>query len=167
MFTHGATPLEKSIAETVASRLSPGATINGVLFTGASNIVVTAAAGTLTGTTMAANVVTSSLTTVGTLASLDVTGATTLSSNATVEGASQGSVVVRKAGGNGMAIFSNGPDNAGFFLQNSGTLPLALAPTGIEVLNKVNTVSPTAPDRTVTMVCEGVTLYLHAKTTND
>lgn len=51
-----------------ASSLSPGANINGVLFTGASNIVVPAAAGTLTGTTLAAAVVTSSLTSVGVLA---------------------------------------------------------------------------------------------------
>lgn len=50
-----------------ASSISPGANINGVLFTGASNITVPAAAGTLTGTTLAANVVASSLTSVGIL----------------------------------------------------------------------------------------------------
>jgi hypothetical protein len=33
--------------------------------------------------------------------------------------------------------------------------------------NTVNSVSPTAPDRTVTIVIGGTTYYLHAKTTND
>lgn len=50
--------------------LTPGADINGVLFTGASNIIVTAAAGTLTGTTLASNVVNSSLISLGNSASL-------------------------------------------------------------------------------------------------
>ncbi len=71
-FRQGATPLEKSIAQTVASRLDPGATINDVLFTGAAPIVVAAAAGTLTGTTLNSTVVNSSLNSVtptgGTLA---------------------------------------------------------------------------------------------------
>lgn len=53
--------------------LTPGADINGVLFTGASNIIVTAAAGTLTGTILHSTVVTSSLTSVGTLINLTVT----------------------------------------------------------------------------------------------
>ena len=55
-----------------AATLNPGRTINGVLFDGSANITVTAAAGTLTGTILAANVVTSSLNAVGTL----TTGAT-------------------------------------------------------------------------------------------
>ena len=33
--------------------------------------------------------------------------------------------------------------------------------------NAVNTVSPTSPDRTITIVIGGTTYYLHAKTTND
>ena len=37
----------------------------------------------------------------------------------------------------------------------------------VEIGNTVNTVSPTSPNRTVTMVVNGVTLYLAAKTTND
>ena len=50
-----------------SSVLSPGADINGVLFDGSANIVVTAAAGTLTGTTLNSTVLTSSLTTIGTI----------------------------------------------------------------------------------------------------
>lgn len=56
-----------------ASVLSPGRTINGTAFDGSSNITITAAAGTLTGSTLNATVVTSSLTSVGTLANLTVT----------------------------------------------------------------------------------------------
>lgn len=67
---------------TTASQLSPGRNINGVLFDGTSNITVAAAAGTLTGTTLPATVVNSSLVSVGTLANLTVTnpinGSTTL-----------------------------------------------------------------------------------------
>jgi hypothetical protein len=54
--------------------LSPGANINGTAFTGAGNIVVTAAAGTLTGATLNSSVTASSLTTVGTLTGLTVEG---------------------------------------------------------------------------------------------
>lgn len=50
-----------------ATALETGRTINGVTFDGTSNITVTAAAGTLTGTTLASNVVFSSLTSVGTI----------------------------------------------------------------------------------------------------
>jgi hypothetical protein len=37
----------------------------------------------------------------------------------------------------------------------------------IAIGNTVNTVSPTSPNRTITMVIGGTTYYLHAKTTND
>ena len=37
----------------------------------------------------------------------------------------------------------------------------------VTVGNTVNTVSPTSPNRTITMVVGGVTLYIAAKTTND
>lgn len=56
-----------------ATALSPGATINGVLFTGSTNITPPAPAGTLTGSTLAGGVVNSSLTSVGTLGTLTVT----------------------------------------------------------------------------------------------
>ena len=57
-----------------ASALSPGAHINGTAFTGAGNITVTAAAGTLTGATLNSSVTASSLTTVGTLTGLTIEG---------------------------------------------------------------------------------------------
>lgn len=37
----------------------------------------------------------------------------------------------------------------------------------VQIGNTVNSVSPTSPNRTVTMVIGGTTYYLHAKTTND
>jgi hypothetical protein len=37
----------------------------------------------------------------------------------------------------------------------------------IAIGNTVNTVSPTSPDRTITMVVGGTTYYIAAKTTND
>jgi hypothetical protein len=37
----------------------------------------------------------------------------------------------------------------------------------IQIGNTVNSVSPTSPNRTITMVIGGTTYYLHAKTTND
>lgn len=56
-----------------ALELEPGRNINGVFFNGSTDITVAAAAGTLTGTTLASNILTSSLTSVGTLTSLSVT----------------------------------------------------------------------------------------------
>ena len=56
-----------------ASTLTPGRAINGVQFNGSQDITVTAAAGTLSGATLAAGVVNSSLTSVGTLTGVSVT----------------------------------------------------------------------------------------------
>ena len=58
-----------------ASVLAPGRAINGVQFNGSQDITVTAAAGTLSGATLALGVVNSSLTSVGTLAGVSVTDA--------------------------------------------------------------------------------------------
>ena len=69
-----------------ATALATARTINGVAFDGTSNITVTAAAGTLSGNTLAAGVTASSLTSVGTLRSLGVTGTVTLT-GATIAGA--------------------------------------------------------------------------------
>jgi hypothetical protein len=37
----------------------------------------------------------------------------------------------------------------------------------LRIGNTVNTVTPTLPNRTITMVIGGTTYYIHAKTTND
>jgi hypothetical protein len=61
-----------------ATALQTSRNINGVAFNGTADITVTAAAGTLTGTTLNSTVVTSSLTSVGTLTALTVSGQTNL-----------------------------------------------------------------------------------------
>lgn len=66
-----------SVHATKADALQTARAINGVSFDGTAAITVTAAAGTLTGTTLASNVVSSSLTSVGTLAALTVTATIT------------------------------------------------------------------------------------------
>jgi hypothetical protein len=58
-----------------ATRLNPGRFINEVLFDGTSNITITAAAETLTGSTIKSSVINSNLQTVGTLINLSVTDA--------------------------------------------------------------------------------------------
>ena len=59
-----------------AATLTTSRNINGVAFNGSADITVTAAAGTLTGTTLNSTVVTSSLTSVGTLNGLTVSKST-------------------------------------------------------------------------------------------
>ena len=59
-----------------ATTLATARNINGVSFNGSADITVTAAAGTLSGATLASGVTASSLTSVGTLTSLTVSGAT-------------------------------------------------------------------------------------------
>ncbi len=61
-----------------ATVLATPITINSVSFDGSSNIVITASAGTLTGTTLNSSVTASSLTSIGILSSLSVTGTTTI-----------------------------------------------------------------------------------------
>jgi hypothetical protein len=60
-----------------AATLTTARNINGVSFNGSADITVTAAAGTLTGTTLASGVTASSLTSVGTLTNLSVTNTIT------------------------------------------------------------------------------------------
>lgn len=69
-----------------AATLTTSRNINGTGFDGSADITVTAAAGTLTGTTLNSTVTASSLTSVGTLASLSTTGDVTVGGNLTVNG---------------------------------------------------------------------------------
>ena len=61
-----------------ATTLQTARNINGVSFNGSADITVTAAAGTLTGSTLASGVTASSLTSVGTLTSLAISGGLTV-----------------------------------------------------------------------------------------
>ena len=68
-----------------ATALETARAINGVDFDGTAAITVTAAAGTLTGTELKSTVVTSSLTSVGTLGSLTVSGLITANGGITIQ----------------------------------------------------------------------------------
>ncbi len=73
----------------------------------------------------------------------------------------------------------NGADaNSGVletYVRTSGTHTLTMSNTGaditfsvpIKLTNTVSTLNPTSPNRTITVVVNGVTLYIPAKTTND
>jgi hypothetical protein len=69
-----------------ATALATARAINGTNFDGSADVTVTAAAGTLTGATLASGVTASSLTSVGTLGSLAVTNNVTIGGNLTVNG---------------------------------------------------------------------------------
>ena len=111
-----------------ATILQTGRNINGVSFNGSADITVTAAAGTLTGATLASGVTASSLTSVGTIASLVATtadinggtidgttvGATTPSTVAATTGLFSGSVKfsgsITTTGANSIVLAHNGTD---------------------------------------------------------
>lgn len=90
-----------------ATALQTGRTINGVSFDGTANITVTAAANTLTGTTLASGVVTSSLTTLGTIGT----------------GVWQGTVVGTAYGGTG--VDTSAASNGKVLIGNGSGLTLA------------------------------------------
>jgi len=69
-----------------ATTLATSRNINGVAFNGSGDITVTAAAGTLSGATLASGVTASSLTSVGTLTSLTTSGDVTVGGNLIVNG---------------------------------------------------------------------------------
>ena len=58
----------------------------------------------------------------------------------------------------------DGSTNRHFTISTTGGATFAGA---IAIGNTVNTVSPTSPNRTITMVIGGTTYYIAAKTTND
>ena len=78
-----------------ATALATARNINGVSFNGSADITVTAAAGTLSGSTLASGVTASSLTSVGTLSSLAVSGTATVG---------KVSVTANTVAGNGMYL---------------------------------------------------------------
>jgi hypothetical protein len=91
-----------------ATALQVARTINGVSFDGTANITVPAAAGTLTGNTLASGVTASSLTSVGTLANLTVTnpisGSVTGSSGSTTGNASTATALQTARNINGVSF---------------------------------------------------------------
>ena len=82
---NGSADIAVALAAT-ATTLATARAINGVNFDGSADITVTAAATTLTGTSLKSTVVGSSLTSVGSLTSLDVNGGTTISGTLSLDG---------------------------------------------------------------------------------
>jgi hypothetical protein len=85
-------------------------------------------------------------------------------------------------GNEGELRFSTNPGGAGvgsltqrMVIDKSGNVGIGTTSPGskldvngeLRIGNTVNTVTPTSPDRTITMVIGGTTYYIHAKTTND
>lgn len=130
--------LNQSTTGSAASLTTPR-TINGVSFDGTANVTVTAAAGTLTGTTLASNVTASSLTSVGTLGSLTVTApiagsvtgnAATVTTNANLTGPVTST-------GNATAIANGAISNA--MLANAAVASLSGTNTGDQDLSGYQT----------------------------
>jgi hypothetical protein len=107
-----------------ATTLATARNINGVSFNGSADITVTAAAGTLTGSTLASGVTASSLTSVGTLTALTVSGNTIL-----------GSEVFRSVDNDFMRIAGGNPSSTGanviVFGSTHATAPGRLALTAV------------------------------------
>lgn len=108
-----------------AATLTTPRAINGVNFDGSAAITVTAAAGTLTGTTLNSTVVTSSLTSVGTLASLSVTG------NITNAALTASKVVFTDASKN---LTSTGIGTSAQFIKGDGSLDSSTYITGNQTI---------------------------------
>ncbi len=108
-----------------ATALQTGRAINGVTFNGTAPITITAAAGTLTGTTLASNVVISSLTSVGTLTDLSVTNPITgsISGNAATVTTINGKI----AQGTNVTITGTGTTADPYVITSSATAATAFS----------------------------------------
>lgn len=105
-----------------AATLTTPRNINGVAFDGSANITVTAAAGTLTGTTLNSTVVSSSLTSVGTI-STGVWNGTIIGSTYGGTGVNNGSSTITIAGN----LVTTGAFNTTFAAQATATITLPTA----------------------------------------
>jgi len=91
---------------------------------------------------------------------------TKLSTKAPSWSASTGTLTVASGGD----FVCGGTGTFGGTISTSNDLSvngIAAITGAISIGNTVNTVSPTSPDRTITIVVGGTKYYLHAKTTND
>lgn len=102
-----------------ATKLATARAINGVDFDGTAAITVTAAAGTLSGTELKAEVVTSSLTSVGTLGSLTVTGVIDANGVVKITDGSVGSP----------ALTFDSDEDTGLFSETAGQINVTTAGT--------------------------------------
>jgi hypothetical protein len=110
-----------NITAGTAATLATARNINGVSFNGSSAITVTAAAGTLTGNTLASGVTASSLTSVGTLTGLTTGAITQNAGTLTIKNASSDS--------NGLKIYQDSSDASKIYNHYNGTLQLGVGST--------------------------------------
>ena len=157
-----------------ATALQTPRNINGVAFDGTANITITAvaAAGSLTGATLASNVLASSLTSVGTLTSLGVTGTVTAASFTGAGTGLTGTASSLTAGGNaalGANTFTAAQEWAtGTAIASAATINLNTA-TGNRVhitgTTAITAVTLTRGPRTV--IFDGILTLTHNATTNN
>tara|TARA_R100000458_G_scaffold30477_1_gene27924 strand:+ start:176 stop:1552 length:1377 start_codon:yes stop_codon:yes gene_type:complete len=106
-----------------ATALETSRTINGVSFNGTANITVTAAAGTLTGSTLNSGVTASSLTSVGTLASLNISGDLDVDGDTDLDDVDVDGVLTVTDGSAGAPAIAFGSDtDSGFYLVSAGNV---------------------------------------------
>ena len=157
-----------------ATALQTSRNINGVAFNGTADITVTAVAGagTLTGATLASNVLASSLTSVGTLTSLGVTGTATAGSFTGAGTGLTGTASSLTTGGNavlGANTFTAAQEWAtGTAIASAATINLNTA-TGNRVhitgTTAITAVTLTRGPRTV--IFDGILTLTHNATTNN
>ena len=128
-----------------ATKLATSRNINGVAFDGSSDITVTADAGTLTGTTLALNVVNSSLTSVGTLTSGTISLTTNIATSGTLKA---GTVTYPNAHGSSGQVLST---------TGSGTLSWTSFPSNYVTTNTSQTITE-AKSFTKDLTINGITV---------
>jgi hypothetical protein len=150
-----------------ATKLATAKNINGVAFDGSADITVTTDAGTLTGTTLASNVVNSSLTSVGTLTS----GTISLTTDIVTSGNLKAGAITypNTAGTNGQVLTSNGAGNATWLSPTSvsvGTISNTSNANGATITSGVLNLTP-ADETNGGVVTTGTQSFAGLKTFND
>lgn len=156
------------LAVVSAPKLTTARTINGTSFDGTGNITVTAAAGTLTGTTLNAAVVTSSLTSVGTIGT-GVWQGTKIGllyggTNADLSGTGGASQVLKQTSVGGAVIVAQlAASDLSNGVQGSGAVVLATSPTITTAVLGSSTATTQAPQDNSTKIA--TTAYVDAAVT--
>ncbi len=150
-----------------ATKLATAKNINGVAFDGSADITVTTDAGTLTGTTLASNVVNSSLTSVGTLTS----GSISLTTDIVTSGNLKAGDITypNTAGTNGQVLTSNGAGNATWLSPTSvsvGTISSTSNANGATITSGVLNLTP-ADETNGGIITTGTQSFAGLKTFND
>jgi len=139
-----------------ATQLATARKINGVAFDGSADITVTADAGTLTGTTLASNVVSSSLTSVGTIATGVWSGTTVAvakGGTGTTNGSITGTSALTFAAGGSNENISIKPSGTGSVIVGAGTI----TPTSSAALDVNSTSQGFLPPRLTTTQRDAIT----------